>query len=58
MASGSQFETKEHLMIAVDEKYIDDKTVEELEMLIVECLKLLNGYINFLVKMKTKDKNK
>lgn len=58
IARGSLYETKEHLLVAVDEAYIDAKGIEELEMLIVECLKLLNGYIKFLTKMKIQDKKK
>jgi four helix bundle protein len=49
---GSLFEVLDHLIIARDENYI---TIEELLAFRIKsdrCLALLNGYINYLKKMK------
>lgn len=45
-ARGSLYETLDHLITACDEGYINDDTLEKLEMEIEETLKILNGYIN------------
>lgn len=50
---GSLYELKDHLIICVDEKFISEKTFLEIESLISDCLGLLNGYINFLIRQKT-----
>ena len=50
---GSLTELADHVTVALDEKYIDVQTAEELELQITECLKLVNGYINYLKKLKT-----
>jgi four helix bundle protein len=54
IARGSVTETMEHLSTACDEKYI---TLEELKVGEVKCesvFKLINGYISYLDKSKTK----
>lgn len=53
VARGSLFETKDHLIIARDENYIDKSTFETLTIDFEVCLKLLNGYIAYLKKSKT-----
>ncbi len=50
---GSLHELKDHIIICLDEKLIDQKTFSEIGDLISECLALLNGYINFLIKQKS-----
>ena len=50
---GSLHELKDHLIICLDENLIDQKTFLEIGLLISECLALLNGYINFLIRQKT-----
>jgi four helix bundle protein len=50
---GSLHELKDHFIICLDENLIDQKTFLEIGLLISECLALLNGYINFLIRQKT-----
>lgn len=47
-ARGSLYETHEHLLCAFDEGYLDKQSLSELEDLINNCVRLLNGYINYL----------
>ena len=47
-ARGSASETIDHIIIALDENYIDPKTFEKLQANCEECMRLINGYINFL----------
>lgn len=54
IARGSLSETKDHLITALDNHLIQQEKYDELMVLYTETLKLLNGYINFLKKMKTK----
>ncbi len=49
---GSLHETLDHLIIALDEKYINNAKFEEAKLLFSKCLKILNGYINYLQKAK------
>jgi four helix bundle protein len=51
-ARGSLSETLEHLICALDEKYITDNQLEDFRNLYDQCLKLLNGYIFYLKKQK------
>lgn len=46
---GSLFEMLDHLSIAFEEKYINEIELNELEIEIKECIKVLNGYIKYLV---------
>ncbi len=48
MARGSLLETKDHVFVAFDEKYIDNETLTVFLSKIELCGKLLNGYINYL----------
>ncbi|MES2810412.1 MAG: four helix bundle protein [Bacteroidota bacterium] len=47
-ARGSLIETMDHLIIALDEKYISDETFNKFKDDYEECLKMLNGYITYL----------
>jgi four helix bundle protein len=47
-ARGSASETIDHLIIALDEGYINTDTFEKLQSICEECMKLINGYINYL----------
>ena len=49
-ARGSATETIDHLIIAFDEGYIPESVFQEFENYCQECLRLLNGYINYLKK--------
>lgn len=51
-ARGSLHETLDHLICALDEKYISQADFINLKALHDNCLKLLNGYISYLKKAK------
>ncbi|HGY54677.1 MAG TPA: four helix bundle protein [Caldithrix abyssi] len=55
MARGSLFETLDHLICARDEGYISEEKFTELKKQYDEILKLLNGYISYLKKLRNKD---
>jgi four helix bundle protein len=52
ISRGSLYETYEHLLTALDEKYIESKTLDEFKIKIDACGRLLNGYINYLKKTR------
>jgi four helix bundle protein len=47
-ARGSATETIDHLIVALDEGYITETVFKELEASCEECMRLINGYINYL----------
>ena len=47
-ARGSLIETLDHLIIALDEKYITEEDFNKFKTDYEECLRMLNGYINYL----------
>lgn len=47
-ARGSASETIEHLIVALDENYLDKHDFERLKVMCEDCMKLINGYVNFL----------
>ena len=56
-ARGSLSETLEHLICALDEKYIDEEIFNNHRELVERCWKVLNGYIAYLKKAATQAKN-
>jgi len=46
---GSLYELLDHLQIALEEKYIEEKKYIELKDLSNKSIRILNGYINYLV---------
>ena len=56
-ARGSAAETIDHLFIALDNKIIDEKTFESFKYDCEECMKMINGYINFLRKQSDSKPN-
>jgi four helix bundle protein len=54
VSRGSLYELIDHLTVALDSEYIDGKIFNEVYEKIGRCLKLLNGYINYLIKAKEK----
>jgi four helix bundle protein len=53
MARGSLYEVLDHLICAYDENYISLDKLKELKAEIIECTRMLNGYINYLKKAKS-----
>ena len=53
-ARGSLIETLEHLICALDEKFISENQLNNYRKAYEQCLKLLNGYILYLKKQKEK----
>jgi four helix bundle protein len=53
MARGSLAETLDHLLVAVDEKYIDDDEYTAMRELQETAVKVLNGYIAYLKRCIT-----
>jgi four helix bundle protein len=52
ISRGSLTEILDHLIVAHEEGYITDEKLFELRKDVVECLAILNGYINYLVQAK------
>ncbi|MHB8205883.1 four helix bundle protein [Mucilaginibacter sp.] len=52
MARGSLSETLDHLLIAIDEQIITEDTLSMFQTEYESCLKLLNGYIQYLKSKK------
>lgn len=57
ISGGSLTETLDHMIVAFDEKYINDAELNEFRVLYADCLRLLNGYISYLQKAKTGSSN-
>ena len=55
MARGSLSETLDHLMIALDEKIIEEEILLTFQTEYESCLRLLNGYIQYLKNRKGDD---
>jgi len=49
---GSLTEVQDHLTVAIDEEYIDEALYTQLDKQAEECIRMLNGYINYLIKSK------
>ena len=49
-ARGSAAETIDHLIIALDNNFIDENIFESFKKDCEECMKMINGYINYLRK--------
>jgi four helix bundle protein len=52
ISRGSLTELQDHLTVAVDEGYIDESEEKLFDIRIEECIRILNGYINYLLKSK------
>lgn len=53
MSRGSLTETLDHLTVALDENYISVSEFDSFKDDLERCLKILNGYINYLRKLKS-----
>jgi four helix bundle protein len=47
-ARGSAAETIDHLIVAFDNKFIDEQTLGHLKNDCEECMRMINGYITYL----------
>ena len=56
-ARGSLYETLEHIYCAFDENYINEEVCNQFKLQIMNCLKLLNGYILYLKNQKQNNQN-
>ena len=56
-ARGSLTESLDHLIVALDEKYIDENELNNYREKYQKCLALLNGYIAYLIKSKEQTTN-
>jgi len=52
MARGSLSETLDHLLIALDESMVSGEILKDFQIEYDSCLRLLNGYIQYLKKKK------
>lgn len=52
LSRGSLTELQDHLTVALDCGYISESEFEKYTQETIEILKMLNGYINFLKKLK------
>jgi four helix bundle protein len=49
---GSLYELLDHVIVAADDKLIDEIKKEELKVKIEKCIRILNGYIKYLTAQK------
>ena len=52
---GSLYEIIDHLIVACEENYISEKELGGMRDDVNECLAVLNGFINYLMKAKQRD---
>lgn len=57
IARGSLSETLDHILIAHEEKIITEETLQAFQKEYESCLRLLNGYIQYLKKKKFDELN-
>lgn len=57
ISRGSLSETLDHLIVALDEGYIDESVLNSFQTKLEECLRVLNGYINYLQRAKERPDN-
>lgn len=48
ISRGSLYELLDQLIIAKEENYIDNQIFENTRLMIMDCIKVLNGFINYL----------
>ena len=55
ISRGSLEETLEHLITAFDESYISSELLKEMKLKYDTCMRLINGYIRYLLNNKNKE---
>jgi len=53
---GSLYELIDHLIVALDEGYISESELKDFKDEIEKCLAVLNGFINYLLNAKARNK--
>ena len=53
ISRGSLYELLDQLIVAKDEEYINEENFKELKVLVLDTVKVLNGYIGYLNRAKT-----
>lgn len=53
---GSLYEIIDHLIVSEEEKYISKDQLNTFRVEVLECLAILNGFINYLQKAKNNNK--
>ena len=56
MSRGSLHELRDHLSTAEECNYISNEEYNSIDALIISCLRLTNGYINYLIRQKRESK--
>jgi len=49
---GSLTEIQDHIIVAYDEGYINEAQARKYDEQAEECIRIINGYINYLMKSK------
>mgnify|MGYP003138898789 CR=1 FL=1 len=52
VSRGSLTEIQDHITVAYDEGYINEELAKKYDEQVEECIRIINGYINYLVKSK------
>ena len=52
ISRGSLTEIQDHITVAYDEGYINEELAKKYDEQVEECIRIINGYINYLVKSK------
>lgn len=57
VSRGSLTEIQDHLTVAYDEGYINEELAKKYDEQVEECIRIINGYINYLIKSKGTNPN-
>ncbi|KYG73161.1 four helix bundle protein [Roseivirga echinicomitans] len=57
VSRGSLTEIQDHITVAYDEGYINEELAKKYDEQVEECIRIINGYINYLIKSKGTNPN-
>tara|TARA_R110001592_G_scaffold96041_1_gene276135 strand:- start:5033 stop:5410 length:378 start_codon:yes stop_codon:yes gene_type:complete len=57
VSRGSLTEIQDHITVAYDEGYINKELAKKYDEQVEECIRIINGYINYLIKSKESNPN-
>lgn len=57
VSRGSLTEIQDHITVAQDEGYINEEQARKYDEQVEECIRIINGYINYLIKSKQSNPN-